>query len=271
MYNFSAFTSRDSAINGHLFFTFTVLFENIFSRLLPRPCIWIDLSKGDFGLGTVLDPTLNETLLDLASASEIFIRRMTGFFHEKSPLYVGHKKLHQSIRKFKTLLDANQTNRFFYLSVISKFTLMKLSFTPETLPRGQSSALYLSLMETHSCDGLLAGAILFLREEFQNPPLRWKFTGWNLFHLQQPLFKKKFSNEILKCNYPWNNWKLCVPLLIPRGCVSLSCWTRLTLWRFVFSRPTLQAGGQVRPRFLPPGSGWFGLSQQRSQDRHPCR
>ena len=161
MYNFSAFTSRDSAINGHLFFTFTVLFENIFSRLLPRPCIWIDLSKGDFGLGTVLDPTLNETLLDLASASEIFIRRMTGFFHEKSPLYVGHKKLHQSIRKFKTLLDANQTNRFFYLSVISKFTLMKLSFTPETLPRGQSSALYLSLMETHSCDGFFSRCNFF--------------------------------------------------------------------------------------------------------------
>ena len=161
---------------------------------------------------------------------------------------------------------------FFNLSVISKFTSMKFSFTPETLPRGQSSALYLSLMETHSCDGFLASAIFFLREEFQNPPLRCKVYRLKPLPSTATTFQKKnFSNEILKWIYPWNNWKLCVPLLIPRGCVSLSCWTRLTLWRFVFSRPTLQAGGQVRPRFPPPGSGWFGLSQLRSQDRHPCR
>ena len=138
----------------------------------------------------------------------------------------------------------------------------------ETLPRGQSSALYLSLMETHSCDGFLAGPIFSSGKSFKIHHYTVMITGWNLFHV---LFKKLFPNEIWKCIYPCNNRKLCVPLLIPRGCVSMSCWTRLTLWRFVFSRPTLQAGGQVRPRFLPPGSGWFGLSQQRSQDRHPCR
>ena len=125
---------------------------------------------------------------------------------------------------------------FFNLSVISKFTLMKFSFTPETLPRGQSSALYLSLMETHSCDGFLASAIFFLREEFQNPPLRCKVYRLKPLPSTATTFQKKIS--------PMKYWSEFTPEIIG-NCVYLY-WSLVVVCRWVVG-PVWLFGGLSFP------------------------